>query len=98
MMPNVCHRTTSVFSILTSPSAIHSGKPLEGSPEVCGTCLPAGWISSSLSKKSFRISYNRSDGGERKGLSCISLHVRHVSQTQLSSIRLHRASVEGWAL
>lgn len=32
--PNVCQRTTSVFSMDSLPSPIHSGRPRDGSPEV----------------------------------------------------------------
>ena len=50
VMPKVCQSTTSVLSIEASPLAIHSGIPREGSPEVCGTCRPAGRIWSSSSE------------------------------------------------
>lgn len=46
--PKVCQRTMSVLSILledddeASASSIQAGRPAEGSPEVWGTCRPAG--------------------------------------------------------
>jgi hypothetical protein len=45
VMPNVCQSTTSVFSrFAVGFDAIHAGMPWEGSPDVCGTWRPAGWI------------------------------------------------------
>lgn len=40
--PKVCHSTTSVFSMDSLPSPIHSGRPGDGSPDVWGTWRPAG--------------------------------------------------------
>ena len=49
-MPNVCQRTTSVSAMLADGlAAIHWGRPMEGVPEVWGTCRPAGWIWESVS-------------------------------------------------
>ena len=48
--PKVCQSTTSVLSMDSDGLApIQAGRPAEGSPEVCGTWRPAGWICSSLS-------------------------------------------------
>jgi len=47
--PKVCHSTTSVLSTDPVPSPTHSGKPSDGSPDVCGTWRPAGQSWSSLS-------------------------------------------------
>lgn len=43
VIPKVCQTTMSVFSIeALGLASIHSGRPREGSPDVCGTCWPAG--------------------------------------------------------
>jgi len=46
----VCQTTMSSSSIFALPSAIHSGRPRDGSPEVWQTCRPAGlsWPSTSV--------------------------------------------------
>jgi hypothetical protein len=49
-MPKVCQRTMSVLAMFSvGLSEIHLGRPWEGSPEVWGTCRPAGWNWASLS-------------------------------------------------
>lgn len=50
--PKVCQRTMSVLSMDSVPSPIHSGRPRDGSPEVCGTWRPAGqsWSSESVGR------------------------------------------------
>ena len=38
VIPKVCHKTISVFSILSLAwASIHSGRPRDGSPDVWGT-------------------------------------------------------------
>ncbi|MDB5910648.1 MAG: hypothetical protein JWP34_4762 [Massilia sp.] len=54
--PKVCQSTMSSSSTDSVPSPIHSGKPREGSPDVWGTCLPAGKIWSSESVRGGGVS------------------------------------------
>lgn len=54
--PKVCQRTISSLSTLSFPSPIHSGRPTSVSPDVWGTCRPAGQSWSSRSMKSVRSS------------------------------------------
>lgn len=75
VMPNVCHRTTSVFSrFAVGLASIQAGMPWEGSPEVWGTWRPAGWSWASSSRRCCQLGETGNDKNCIFGLTFCNVH------------------------